>query len=438
MAYGWPVSTASIGDRLTHGRIALQQISLQNVKRSLEDYKVYCMAREVKRTLAKRFRRAQNLTQKVVYLTPKGPPQGHVLLSFINEPFLFTEDQAGMYGQHTHYWAALEMAKTFLDLGYNVDVIRWNNEKFLPKKDYSCFIDLRMNLERLYGLLSKDCIKIMYIETAHWLFHMTAQYNRLFAIQQRKGVTLSPCKTLSPNWGIEYADCATVLGNNFTISTYNYANKPLYRVPVISPVICPWPKEKKFDVCRKHFLWFGSGGLVHKGLDLVLEAFAEMPEYHLSVCGPIKQEKDFEKAYHRELYQTPNIHTFGWVRASSPEFIEIANNCVGLIYPSCSEGGGGSVATCMHAGLIPLVSYESSVDVAEDFGVILKSCSIEALKDTVRAISSLPAQELKQMARNAWEFARVHHTKEKFAEEFRKVLAEIITVQRPERQWAKA
>jgi glycosyltransferase involved in cell wall biosynthesis len=432
MANGWPVSTASIGNRSAHWRTALQQKSLQSSKRHLDDYKAYRTVMEVKRALGKRFKKAENLIENVVYLTSERPTQGHVLLSFINEPFLFTPDQAGMYGQHTHYWAVLEIAKTFLDLGYNVDVIRWNNDKFIPQKDYSFFIDLRLNLERIGHLLSRDCIKIMYIETAHWLFHMTAQHNRLFAIQQRKGATLSPYKTVSPNWGIEHADCATFLGNGFTMSTYSYANKPLYRVPVISPVVCPWPEGKNFDACRKHFLWFGSGGLVHKGLDLVLDAFAEMPEYHLTVCGPIKQEKDFETAYYRELYQTPNIHTLGWVKASSPEFIEIANNCVGLIYPSCSEGGGGSVATCMHAGLIPLVSYESSVDVADDFGVILKSCSIEAIKDTVRKISNLPGRELKQMAWNAWEFARAHHTKEKFAEEFRKVLAKIVMAQRQE------
>ena len=35
--------------------------------------------------------------------------------------------------------------------------------------------------------------------------------------------------------------------------------------------------------------------MVHKGLDLVLEAFAGMPEYHLTVCGPVAKEKDFER-----------------------------------------------------------------------------------------------------------------------------------------------
>ena len=130
-----------------------------------------------------------------------------------------------------------------------------------------------------------------------------------------------------PNLAIERADCATILGNEFTISTFRYANKPIYRLPISAPVIYPWPEGKDFEACRRRFLWFGSNGFVHKGLDLVLEAFAAMPEYHLTVCGPIKEEmeKDFEKTFYRELYQTSNIRTEGWVDVVSPEFMRIAN-----------------------------------------------------------------------------------------------------------------
>ena len=71
--------------------------------------------------------------------------------------------------------------------------------------------------------------------------------------------------------------------------------------------------------------------MVHKGLDLVLEAFAGMPEYHLTVCGPVASEKDFERGYNQELYHTPNIHTFGWIDVDSPKFINLAAQCVGIV-----------------------------------------------------------------------------------------------------------
>ncbi len=274
---------------------------LSSIKRHLHAYTAYTVAQQVKRTLEKHLTGSPSLDKRFISLKPEKSPQGNVLLSFINEPFFLKPDQAGMYGQHTHYWASLKIAQTFLDLGYCVDVIRWNNNTFIPQKDYSVFIDARMNLERIGPLLQKDCLKIMYIETAHWLFHNTAQYGRLLALQQRKGVTVAPQKIINPNWGIEHADYATVLGNQFAIDTYKYANKPFYRVPVISPIVCPWPEKKDFEACRKRFLWFGSGGLIHKGLDLVLDAFAGMPECHLTICGPVKHEKDFERAFYKEL-----------------------------------------------------------------------------------------------------------------------------------------
>lgn len=85
-----------------------------------------------------------------------------------------------------------------------------------------------------------------------------------------------------------------------------------------------------------------------------------------------------------------------------------------------------SVVTGLHASLIPIISYQSGVDVGE-FGLILKSSSIEEIKDSIRMVSDLPAQELKLRARKAWEFARKNHTREKFADEYRKAVENIIS-----------
>ncbi len=362
---------------------------------------------------------------RCISLTPGSPSKGDVLLSYINDPF-YVEPGGAIPTTHTHYWESLQIAKTFLDLGYSVDVIRYSHRHFRPTKDYACVIDARTNLERLAPLLPPDCVKIMHLDTAHWLFHNTAQSRRLLELQQRRGITLPSSKIVTPNWGIEHADCATILGNGFTSGTYAYAGKPLYRIRLSTPVVYPWPQQKEFNACRKRFLWFGSAGLVHKGLDLVLEAFAEMPEYHLTVCGPIDAEKPFQEAYRKELYHTPNITTVGWVDISSRRFTEIADSCLALVYPSCSEGGGGSVITCMHAGLIPLVSYESSVDLDKDYGVLFSDCSIQDIQHNIRMISSLPANELKRMSQRAWEFVRTNHTREQFAEDFRHTMGSIL------------
>jgi glycosyltransferase involved in cell wall biosynthesis len=310
-------------------------------------------------------------------------------------------------------------------MDYTVDLISWKNDQFVPQKSYNVFIDVRHNMERLAPLLNKDCVKIQHIDLCHMLYNNYAEARRLLELQQRKGVTLPPRRFERPNLGIEHADCATIIGNEFAMNTFRYANKSLYRVPVTNAVLYPSPQGKDFETCHGRYLWLGNGGLVRKGLDLVLDAFAEMPEYHLTVCGPIQQEKDFTRAYYRELYETANIHTVGWVDISSPEFMEITSNCVGFIYPSCSEAQCGAVITCLHAGLIPIISYESDVNV-HDFGLILKDCSVKEIQSAIRMVSSLSVPELKMMAQKAWEYAQAHHTREKFAQEYRKVIETVI------------
>lgn len=348
-----------------------------------------------------------------ISLKPVGDVKGKVLISYVLEPFIFKN----ISNSHTNKWECKEIAKIFLDLGYQVDIINWDNSKFIPKKKYSYFIDIHSNLERISPYLNKDCTKILHITGAHWLFQNRAEYGRLLALQQRRGITLRPRRLAQPSLGIETSDYATMLGNQFTFETFSYAKKPIHRIPISTQVLYDWPEDKDYEACKNHFIWFGGSGMVHKGLDLVLEAFAKMPEYHLTVCGPVKNEKDFEIAFFKELYQTPNINTIGWIDISSSKFVEITKSCIGLIYPSCSEGQAGSVITCLHAGLIPILSYESGVDI-HDFGTLLKNCSTDEIENSIKELSESSINNLILRSRKAWEFAREYHTKEKFSESY--------------------
>jgi glycosyltransferase involved in cell wall biosynthesis len=143
------------------------------------------------------------------------------------------------------------------------------------------------------------------------------------------------------------------------------------------------------------------------------------------VCGPIESEESFKQIYHKELYESKNIYTIGWVDIASEQFMEICRQCVGLIYPSSSEGQCGGVVTSMHASLIPVVSYETGVDVDESYGVMLPDCTLSSITDAVRRIGEMPAERLATMARNAWDYARRNHTKERFAQAYREAVLSI-------------
>jgi glycosyltransferase involved in cell wall biosynthesis len=125
------------------------------------------------------------------------------------------------------------------------------------------------------------------------------------------------------------------------------------------------------------------------------------------------------------MYETDNIETVGWVDVTGTAFRDIARRCVATIYPSCSEGGGGSVITCMHAGLIPVVTEEASVDV-DDFGTVLPTASAGAIREAAREIAGTDADTLERRARAAWTFARERHTRERFAAEYEKFVSETV------------
>src|SRR5262245_52650809 len=120
------------------------------VRRYLQNNKWYILVSEAKWNF---FSTLTNLDAKVhdrvvVSLKPQKPSRGDVLLSYIIDAFLLEPDQP-FPNQHTNCWASWQMAKTFLDLGFCVDVISNYNQSFTPEKDYSVVIDARGNLERL-------------------------------------------------------------------------------------------------------------------------------------------------------------------------------------------------------------------------------------------------------------------------------------------------
>jgi len=107
---------------------------------------------------------------------------------------------------------------------------------------------------------------------------------------------------------VSFADSVIVLGNSICVSSYkpySYSkiyqlNAPFFKIFSYKEII----KEKKENFNR-HFLWFGSSGAIHKGLDLLLDYFSKRKDLYLHICGNLTNEKKFMKVYEKELFHTP-------------------------------------------------------------------------------------------------------------------------------------
>jgi glycosyltransferase involved in cell wall biosynthesis len=252
-----------------------------------------------------------------------------------------------------------------------------------------------------------------------------AELARLVDLKDRRRIVLPPTRSDGRTPGLDQAACAIVTGNRVTVDTYAHARLPLYDVPAVAMAEHDSPAGKDFALCRSRFVGLGGRGLVHAGMDRVLEAFAALPATQLTVCADLSAERDFERAYAVELYRTPHISTIGPLDVAGSRFRQVARDSVAMVFASCSEGQAPEVIAGMAAGLIPVVTRESGVDV-DDCGLLLGDASVDAIRRAVETILGLPSQRLSEMSLAAWKRAAAHHSPAAARRRYEQVLDQVI------------
>ncbi|MBC54485.1 MAG: hypothetical protein CMQ34_11685 [Gammaproteobacteria bacterium] len=181
------------------------------------------------------------------------------------------------------------------------------------------------------------------------------------------------------------------------------------------------PKNRNISKNRMNFLWFGSSGLVHKGLDLCLIFFSEHPELTLHICGP--KEEDFFRVF-EDYFRLPNIVFHGFVSVNSSVFLDISTKCVFAILPSCSEGQATALLTAMGTGLIPVATRFTGIDVTK-YGYLIEALTVESIAATVSVIEGESDEVLTVKSEKSARYVNRNHTLRKFKKNMRKILAEI-------------
>lgn len=348
------------------------------------------------------FRRIRDAVTRRPVLTVWSPtqpttPKKRALLAYIQEPFrLYPEDPGNL--QFSNVGIARTLARALNDLGYVVDVVRWTDTRFVPKRPYDLFVGHGgLNFERVAAKLGANTPTIYFATGLYWQEHNRREKERFAWLEQRRGVRLPFDRwiTQSEESALEAADGVLCLGNALAAKSYCQfppviaINNGVYRDDRDDTA------EKDFAAARANFLFFSSTGNVHKGLDLLLEAFAQT-EAHLYICQEIGAE--FAEAYRHELHDLPNIHVVGRIPLRSAMFYDLMDRCNFIIHPSCSEGQPGSVLDAMHQGLIPVLSRENNIS-TEKFGVTLEDCSLETIAQVVRDLMQKTPEWCREMSR---------------------------------------
>lgn len=342
-----------------------------------------------------------------------------MLISYITTPF-----KKGIKKNHSNQIEAIKIAEIFDELGYIVDIYNYQFELSIKVENYDVIFGIGKLFENLIQKKEKSKKYIFYATGAYFCFANSSELERLRNLYNRKNIHLKPRRfILNPTYyATQYADAIIITGNDWTISTYINSKIPIYKVPV-SVYDINWKNtiEKNFTKSKKNFLWFGSSGLVHKGLDLCLEVFKDLEDYNLYICGP--KEDDFFRVY-KEEFELPNIHYKGFVDINSEEFKNITEKCVFSIFPSCSEGQSGSVLTTMSVGLIPVVTQNVGVDI-KNKGFIISE-KIDNIKEKIMMVSNLNYEELANLSLENIKYIQENHKIKHFKDKMKENLIQIL------------
>lgn len=358
-----------------------------------------------------------------------------VLISYVARPFRQSEEN----WSHTMYTEAKVIACAFRKIGYNVDVVNYNYNGSIDIKKYSLVFGFGDVVEKSIRQNWSEALIVFYGTGMHVSIQNSNTLYRVNEVLDKKGLLLlDSARIVDKTWSIQTSinDGMIVLGNQEVVKSYEKYYKGIIQCVPVSyyEVLCESLVEsiiehKDYTKAKYNFLWFGGSGLIHKGLDIVLEYFSQNKEYTLHICGPIDSEPGFKKAYNYELYNLPNIHTYGFLDINSDLYKSIIKQCLFVVFPSCSEGGAASVVNVMANGLIPVVTKEAGVSI-NNFGFEVKGLDVVEFGNAISTALNTSIPLLRKRSYDCFKHTRKYNSIESFQNIFESSLNKIINRQR--------
>ena len=212
------------------------------------------------------------------------------------------------------------------------------------------------------------------------------------------------------------SDVGIAMSGSFNIKGMKSTLSLIYQIPVNAIKNLPYEVGRKdMEWARRRFVWFGSRGLIHKGLDILIDAFRDLPDCQLDIYG----------APHSEIScwtLPPNVTNHGSICVQSDEYVrEVVGQHAFVISLSCSEGMQSGIATCMMSGLIPLVTPETGYDDCPH-ALFFDDWHLESVRDRIRLCSEMQPCRLFELETAVQKYAEEHYTADAYQCMFNKIM----------------
>ncbi|MEK7751619.1 MAG: hypothetical protein AAB654_06850 [Acidobacteriota bacterium] len=357
-----------------------------------------------------------------------GPPAGRALLSYMVSPLLPPPRWRDKV-LFSNRGLAQEIPRALNELGYELDILHYENTAWTPKRHYDLFVGhAAYNFCRIAEALGESAVRIYFSTGIYWREWNRREAERFYELAVRSGYFLPADRAIaqSEEEANSRADGIIFLGNREVAHTYARFTNAIGLNNAAYPVLWDGVVKQEYGPGRSHFLFFSGRGNVHKGLDLLLEAFVDTG-LHLHICQHL--EPAFRRVYKQELEGAPNIHPHGYIPMRSPAFYRLAAQCNWVISATCAEGQPGAVIECMAHGLIPILPNSANIDV-ESWGVRLPRCDVDTIRTVIREAAGMPERECRRRAREMLAEVPESHSVERFRSSFKRAVETIVAAVR--------
>lgn len=354
-----------------------------------------------------------------------------VLICYLPEAFGGDE----LPKHHSNLTECRSVANAFDRLGYSVDCAS-RGKSGIDYGRYDVVFGINCHsYAASFGIKGERMpLRVFYSVGAHtfYNFRVTARRNKEFFERHGKWL-LNSCHYVPGN-GMNYymsqlSDAVISLGDSFLQQQAVIEGDDVSKVRRLSAFyfnVTSSCSDKDFSKCRNNILWFGSSGMLHKGLDIAVDFAVEHPEFTLHICGGSRQEYEFWSYYKPVVEAHKNIVMHGFVDIESDEFRKVLDECAILVNPSLSESGAVAVLNVLGNGaLLPVYSKGTGLDLS-DVGIEVPEVTYDSFSNALLAAASLPVETIECKARDAHALVREKYTLENYEECMYNHLKEII------------
>lgn len=313
-----------------------------------------------------------------------------------------------------------QIIKEFINRDYCIDLFNCKELLALEKIKQTQY-DVVFGLSDVFyelGKLNKNARKIIYVTENRPKFSYSQEKERIQYYFERKHKKL-PIVRSGEYFKEEHfkeldIEAAIVMGEIKYFNDLPYKVLPLEPTGIINEKFTPAPKDYKKS--KKNFLWLGSLGAVHKGLDILIDVFSKRDDVVLHICGLRGYDKKYIK-----IPKRPNIIDYGVINIKTDLFLKLAETCSYIILPSCSEALSTSVLTGMLHSLVPVVIKDTGFNRLGDNAIFLEDYKVEYIDKVITNLSMVTEDEILVKETQTFEYARNEFTIERFTEKFRSI-----------------